>query len=72
MLEAEMLEAAKGLEFEKAAAIRDRIKEMKAMPDFGSSKKVMRSEIEMPKAKPGAARSKAGITKKGRKKSSPR
>jgi len=34
MLEAEMLESAEALEFEKAARLRDRIKELKGVPDL--------------------------------------
>ncbi|MEX0886897.1 MAG: excinuclease ABC subunit UvrB [Phycisphaeraceae bacterium] len=34
-LEKRMLEAAEGLEFEKAAALRDRVREIKASPDIG-------------------------------------
>ena len=34
MLEKEMLEAAEALEFEKAAAIRDRIKQVKEQPEL--------------------------------------
>jgi excinuclease ABC subunit B len=71
MLEAEMLEAAKNLEFEKAAALRDRVAEIRAMPDYGSSK-ITLGAIEQSRERPGMARSKKGITKKGRKKPSPR
>ncbi len=53
-LEGEMLEAAQGLQFEKAAAIRDQVKKLKAMADSGGGKagtasaglKVRRSELE--------------------------
>ncbi|MBI1372249.1 MAG: excinuclease ABC subunit UvrB [Phycisphaera sp.] len=51
MLEEQMLEAAKNLEFEKAAALRDRIGELEAAPQMG---KVKASEIEEADAKPGA------------------
>jgi excinuclease ABC subunit B len=64
-LEGEMLDAAKGLEFERAAALRDQIAELKSMPSYGDSGKVSLKDVR-PKAKPGAARSKAGMT--GRKK----
>ena len=37
MLEQEMLEAAEALEFEKAAALRDRIKQLKEMPELTST-----------------------------------
>ena len=49
-LEKEMLEAAENLQFEKAASLRDRVKELKESPRSG---KVRRSETEA-KAKPGA------------------
>jgi excinuclease ABC subunit B len=65
-LEKEMLEAAERLEFERAATLRDQVAELKAMPDYGRERTVRRSEVEAPKARPGAARSKAGITTKGR------
>ena len=71
MLEAEMLDAARGLEFEKAAALRDRVAEIRAMPDYGSSK-ISLGSIEQTRDRPGMARSKKGITKKGKKKPSPR
>ncbi len=76
ILEAEMLEAAQGLEFEKAARLRDQIAELKSAPGYGSSAgkgtsggdRVTRKEVESPRAKPGEAKSRAGITKKGKKK----
>lgn len=67
MLETEMLEAARNLEFEKAAALRDRIAEIRDMPDFGSTK-IALGAIEEVRERPGMARSKKGITKKRRKK----
>jgi excinuclease ABC subunit B len=64
MLESEMLDAAQRLEFEKAAQLRDRVAELRAMPDYGSDRKITLSEVESPKPKPGMARSKAGSTRK--------
>ena len=49
-LEKQMLEAAQALEFEKAATIRDKVKEVKAMPTMG---KVKLSKKGATKAKPG-------------------
>jgi len=69
-LEEEMLDAAQRLEFEKAARLRDQIAELKAMPDYGSARKVKLSEIDMPRPKAGQARSRAGITNKGKKRRS--
>jgi len=63
-LEEEMLEAARSLDFERAAGLRDRVAELKAMPEYGSSDKVTRGQIDAPVAKPGSARSRAGITTK--------
>jgi excinuclease ABC subunit B len=67
MLEAEMLEAAQQLEFEKAARLRDQVAELRAMPDYGatdgSGRKLTRSDVDdEAKPKPGMARSKAGRT----------
>ena len=73
MLEAEMLDAAQQLEFEKAAKLRDQVKELKAMPsleggsDGASERRIARSEIDDAQPKPGEARSNAGITKAGKK-----
>ncbi|MFP4145224.1 MAG: excinuclease ABC subunit UvrB [Phycisphaeraceae bacterium] len=50
-LEKAMLEAAQGLEFEKAAALRDRIAEIKASPDMG---KVTMSSAEPDEPAPGS------------------
>jgi excinuclease ABC subunit B len=66
LLEAEMLEAAQKLEFEKAAQIRDQIAGLKAMPQIEGGRRVMLSEVEDPKPKPGMARSKAGIARRGK------
>jgi len=57
-VEREMYEAAERLEFEKAASLRDRIAELKSMPDYGVSAKVKRSEVHAPRSKPGASRKK--------------
>ena len=64
-LEAEMLEAARGLEFERAATLRDQIAELKAMPEYGDSNRVTLHRAD-PGARPGAARSRAGITGRSR------
>ncbi len=69
-LEQEMLEAAKGLEFERAAGLRDQIAELKAMPQYGETGKVTLSAVKSAagRRKPGQARSRAGMTgRKGRK-----
>ncbi|MHC4996512.1 MAG: helicase-related protein, partial [Planctomycetota bacterium] len=50
MFEEQMLAAAEGLEFEKAAALRDRIKELKEAPEIG---KVAAGAIEPEKPAPG-------------------
>ena len=55
-LEADMLAAADRLEFEKAAALRDRIKHLREGDDGTSS----------PSSRAGRARSRAGITRRGR------
>ncbi|UCD75435.1 MAG: excinuclease ABC subunit UvrB [Phycisphaerales bacterium] len=68
LLEKEMFEAAQQLEFEKAAALRDRIAELKAMPEYGSDRAIRMSQVAAPKPRPGAARSSAGITRSGAKK----
>jgi len=51
MLEEQMLEAAKSLDFEKAASLRDRIKELEDAPQMG---KVKTTAIEDEEPKPGA------------------
>jgi excinuclease ABC subunit B len=68
MLEKEMLDAAARLEFETAAKLRDQIAQLKAAPTSTGGRQVTRSEVEAPKPKPGMARSKAGMTGRGRKK----
>ncbi len=69
-LEKDMFEAAERLDFEKAAALRDRVSDLKAMPDYGGDRKVRLEEVTAPKPKPGEARSKAGITRSGKKRRS--
>ncbi len=49
-LEKQMLDAAAGLEFEKAAAIRDRIRQLKETPQVG---KIKRDAVATRKRKPG-------------------
>ncbi len=83
LLEQEMLEAAKRLEFEKAAKLRDRVREVRSMPELdaggpiklpldplqrssGSGRGSRGNDDDEPRAKPGMAGSRAGIT--GRKK----
>jgi excinuclease ABC subunit B len=67
-LEQEMVQAADGLEFERAAELRDQIAALKAMPQYGEGTKVTRSQLREPGARPGMARSRAGITgRRGRK-----
>ena len=51
MLEKEMLEAAEGLEFERAAKLRDRIKELKGMPEL-----VVQSAAKSPAKRSGKAK----------------
>ena len=66
MLEGEMLAAAKALEFEKAAGLRDQIDKLKAEP---AGKKVTRgSEKAEKKAKPGEPGTRVVRKKKGNKK----
>jgi excinuclease ABC subunit B len=67
MLEQDMLAAAQSLEFEKAASLRDKIAEIKSMPAYGTTNTMRMSEVEAPKARPGSARSRAGITGRGKK-----
>jgi len=67
-LESEMLEAAEQLQFEKAAKLRDQIKELKEAPEFSGSKKVKRRDIDEPDERPGTAGSKAGISQRNKRK----
>ncbi len=66
MLQEEMLEAAKALEFEKAARLRDEIRKLKDAPDFSGPGPVLIDEDESGAEKPGMARSKAGISRSRR------
>jgi excinuclease ABC subunit B len=65
-LEAEMLKAAEGLEFERAAALRDRILELKSTQD-GNAPRPRAS----PQATGARARAKAGGGKRGQRRSRP-
>jgi len=56
-LEKEMLERAERLEFEKAAALRDQVRDLKNMPDLKVKGGWSMSSIEAPKPKPGSPRS---------------
>jgi excinuclease ABC subunit B len=68
MFEEAMLEAARNLEFEKAAELRDRVERLKAMPEGGE---LTMEEAGGPRTKAGKAGSNAGKSrgKRGRKKS---
>jgi excinuclease ABC subunit B len=71
-LEHEMLEAAARLEFEKAAALRDRLNEVRNLPPSdgaGAESAITQRDLKASsRPKPGMARSKAGLArgKKGR------
>jgi excinuclease ABC subunit B len=52
MLEKEMLEAAQALEFEKAAHLRDRIRELKEMPAFAASASSAPGPADLERRKP--------------------
>ena len=60
-LEAQMLEAAQNLQFERAANLRDQLKEVKAAPALG---KVTLSKKKAGKAKPGTPGTRAGKRRK--------
>ena len=60
-LEAEMLEAAEKLEFERAAALRDRIMQIKTAQGGGTARPIASAQATSAKAK-----AKAGGGKKGR------
>jgi excinuclease ABC subunit B len=64
-LEEEMLEAARALEFERAATLRDQIAQLRAMPEYGRSGTVTLSRIDPGREQPGGARSSAGRTGRG-------
>ncbi len=68
VLEKEMYEAAQSLEFEKAAKIRDQVKRLRELPHHRSSEKITLEEAAAPKPKPGEARSRAGISRRNKKK----
>ncbi|HMN96988.1 MAG TPA: excinuclease ABC subunit UvrB [Phycisphaerales bacterium] len=85
LLEQEMVEASQRLEFEKAARLRDRLNDVRTMPEFADAEGTTplklpledegdggarRGSKKQSPAKPGAARSKAGITR-GRKRAQP-
>lgn len=57
-LEKEMLKAAEGLEFEKAAKLRDRVKELEQSPEIGS---VGVGDNRPTKAKPGTPKVRFGV-----------
>jgi excinuclease ABC subunit B len=63
MLEQEMLEAAQNLQFERAAAIRDRVKEIKDAPELG---RMTRAEAKPAKEKPGTPGTRVVRKKKSR------
>ena len=65
-LEKQMFEAADSLEFEKAAKLRDKVREVKAMPEFGNVKELFGKQIGVARDKPG----KPGAPKKRRGKKS--
>jgi excinuclease ABC subunit B len=65
-LEAEMLKAAEALEFERAAALRDRIMQLKAQLGGGQAKPVATAQATSAKAK-----AKAGGGKKGMRRPKP-
>ncbi len=67
ILEEEMLEAARNLEFEHAARLRDQLAELRALP-ADSDGRLTRTQLEKPRERPGQARSKVGITQRGKKK----
>jgi len=64
-MEKQMLEAAESLEFEKAAELRDRVKQLKDAPDMATSGRFASKRIGRAKPKPGAPGSKV-IKKKNR------
>jgi len=66
-LEKDMLAAAERLEFEKAARLRDQVAELKAMPEGTTVTRSAREKAARDGAKPGQARSRAGISRGKRK-----
>jgi excinuclease ABC subunit B len=69
-LEAEMLQAAENLEFERAAALRDRIMQLKSGRDGGKSRPTATAQATSARAKAKAAKS-AGASKRGPKRPKP-
>jgi excinuclease ABC subunit B len=69
-LQQEMLDAAAKLEFEKAAALRDQVAQLKSMPELTARGRVTRSEVEAPRPKPGMAGS-AGSAARSRRRRAP-
>jgi excinuclease ABC subunit B len=65
MMKEEMLEAARNLEFERAAKLRDQVAKLEGLPKYRTDAKIARSDVEDAKPKPGAPRSRAGITTRG-------
>jgi excinuclease ABC subunit B len=70
-LEDEMLEAAQQLEFEKAARLRDQVKELRELPDDAFEGTVSPTKSAKDGRKPGAARSRTGITTRKKRKNHP-
>ena len=65
-MEKQMLEAAEALEFEKAAELRDRVKQLKDAPELATSGRFASRKIGRANAKPGAPGSKVIKKKKRR------
>ncbi|MCH7632243.1 MAG: UvrB/UvrC motif-containing protein, partial [Planctomycetes bacterium] len=64
MLESEMLEAASALEFERAAKLRDRIKELKDMPELVTESRSKRDAKKGPKRSRSRSASAGGKSRK--------
>ena len=73
MLEDEMFKAADELDFERAARLRDQLRELKSLPadEFASAHAEATSKSASTKQKPGAAGSRTGIAKRKKRKSHP-
>jgi len=71
MLEDEMFHAAEQLEFEKAARLRDQLSELRQLPNDDFETPASTVQKPTSKAKPGAARSRSGITNRKKRKSNP-
>lgn len=65
-LEKEMLEAAQHLEFEKAAMLRDKVKELKDAPQFAADGAAFTRDEAEPRIAPGTPGQRAGHKKKKR------